>query len=292
MNRYLTLLAALLVTALLGAADNPQAATDDSAKPETATDRANRLKESSPLHYALFRKHYDDALASMPLAEDIDALDPVYGETALGVAAMDESAAAYEMVRALLLTYGADPKITDGRGLTALHYAARAGHYAVAELLLEFGADVDAENPLHEDRRITPLWMAYQKNRSRLADFLKQRGAREIDPAIRDHLRREAEMHEAVRVAAERARRLPEGPDPELTLRQRFDVMSRATERTLHAQGRIQELNAWLGLKEKFFQAMVETTPPESANSVARYLREMLANLNALRSQTQKENAK
>lgn len=115
----------------------------------------------------------------MPLAEDIDALDPVYGETPLGMAAMDESTSAYAMVKPLLARYGADPNVTDRRGFTALHYAARASNYAVAELLLGFGADVDAENPLHEDKRTTPLWMAYQKNRTRLADFLKQRGARE-----------------------------------------------------------------------------------------------------------------
>ena len=287
-------LAAFLIAVPAGAASeavegNPQAAPEDSSKPKTTKERL----ESFPLHYALLKNHYDEALAAMPLAEDIDALDPVYGETALGLAAMDESASAYEMVRPLLLTYGADPKLADSRGFTALHYAARAGNYAVAELLLKFGADVDAENPLHEGARITPLWMAYQKNRLRLADFLKQRGAREVDPVMREHLRREAEMHEAVSRAAEIARRLPEEADPELTLRKRFEVMSGATERTLRSQGRIEELEAWLGVKDKFLQSMLETKLPESDQSVARYTLELLANLRrAVSSQPNTEEVK
>ena len=271
------LLAACLLAGTTGAAaDSPQ---DGSSRPETTRDRVERLEEASPLHYALFRKNYDDALAAMPLAEDIDALDPVYGETPLGMAAMDESASAYEMVKPLIVTYGADPGVTDRRGLTALHYAARAGNYAVAELLLEFGADVDAENPLHEGRRITPLWMAYQKNRTRLADFLKQRGARELDAGVREKLRIDAEMSEAMSRAADRARRLPEGPDPELDLRKRFDAMAGATERTLRRQGRTEELEAWLEVKDRVFQAMAETPPPGTDGSAERYAREMAAGL-------------
>ncbi len=221
----------------------------------------------------------------MPLAEDIDALDPVYGQTPLGMAAMDESASAYEMIQPLLMTYGADPGVTDKQGFTALHYAARAGNYAVAELLLEFGADVDAENPLHADQRITPLWMAYQKNRTRLANFLKQRGARELDPGVRERLQLDAEMSEAVSSAAERVRRLPEGPDPELDLRRRFEVMSAATERTLRRQGRTEELEAWLATKDQVFRAMRETPPPGTDRSAGRYAQEMTANiLRAMRS--------
>ena len=284
-GRTSALLAAWLFAGTAGAAADSQPVAGGSSEPETTRTRVKHLAEASPLHYALFRKQYDAALAAMPLAEDIDALDPVYGQTPLGMAAMDESASAYEMVRPLLVVYGADPDVTDKQGFTALHYAARAGNYAVAELLLEFGADVDAENPLHADMWITPLWMAYQKNRTRLADFLKRRGARELAPGVRERLQLDAEMSEAVSNAAERVSRLPESPDPELDLRRRFEVMSGATERTLRRQGRTEELEAWLATKGQVFRAMQETPPPGADRSAGRYAQEVTANiLRAMRS--------
>ncbi|KAL3848241.1 hypothetical protein ACJMK2_019110 [Sinanodonta woodiana] len=42
-----------------------------------------------------------------------------------------------------MLVKGTDPNATDSFGYTALHYAARSGHYAVCELLLQRGANPD-----------------------------------------------------------------------------------------------------------------------------------------------------
>lgn len=58
----------------------------------------------------------------------------------------------YERVKKLL---GRGVDVVDNAGYTALHYAARAGHTKVCELLINFGASLDAQTraglatPLH-----------------------------------------------------------------------------------------------------------------------------------------------
>jgi hypothetical protein len=67
---------------------------------------------------------------------------------------------------------------TRGHGdITPLHYAAQAGHIAVAEMLLERGADLEAIDTSHQ---LTPLgWAAICSTpQKELAEFLLSRGAR------------------------------------------------------------------------------------------------------------------
>ena len=58
----------------------------------------------------------------------------------------------YERVKRLL---GRGVDVVDNAGYTALHYAARAGYIKVCELLINFGASLDAQTraglatPLH-----------------------------------------------------------------------------------------------------------------------------------------------
>jgi uncharacterized protein len=59
-------------------------------------------------------------------------------------------------------------------GMTPLLYAARQGHTATAEALLEAGADIDGT----EANQITPLLMAISNNRMELATTLITRGAK------------------------------------------------------------------------------------------------------------------
>ncbi len=63
----------------------------------------------------------------------------------------------------------------DGAGRTPLFVAAWLGHARVVELLLDFGAEVNARDRYGW----TPLREAEVSHRITLADLLRQRGARD-----------------------------------------------------------------------------------------------------------------
>lgn len=74
-----------------------------------------------------------------------------------------------------LLLNGADPKVADPRGETALHYAVFRGHTEVIDSLIKHGADVNAQT----DSKYTPLHNAvFQKNPK--ATFLLLRAGADI----------------------------------------------------------------------------------------------------------------
>ncbi|MCY4594706.1 MAG: ankyrin repeat domain-containing protein [Bryobacterales bacterium] len=225
--------------------------------------RLSALYENSRLHYELHRKHYDHALEAMVLAKDIDMVEETTGRTALGLAAKDESADAIDMVRPLVLRFGADPRIADAKGYTALHYAAAAGNLAVVKFLADHGGEVDAVNPLMKERRVTPLYMAYQKDRARIADFLKFRGADDFDQATRERLELGANTSAAVKELWEkrvRDLRKYQETDPQTLLREEFKVFANATEETLRAQGKQDQVEELQQFRERYLAAL-ETTP-------------------------------
>lgn len=144
-------------------------------------------EHTHPLHFALRVNEYDRALEAMRLMTAAEARDP-WGRTPLSLAADDESAAAYDMVRALL-QYGANPNGRDGDGLTPLHYAARSGNLAVVEMLVNRGAKIDAVIEDGEGEDVTPLHLAYEKRRTRVIEFMENHGAK-----ISDERRKELEI--------------------------------------------------------------------------------------------------
>lgn len=109
-------------------------------------------------------------LLSRP-AIDLERANP-QDETALMIAAHQGHRPTVEA----LLRRGAQP---NRPGWTALHYAASAGHDAVARLLLESNAYIDAESP----NGTTPLMMASRHGHSALARMLVEEGA---DPRPRN----------------------------------------------------------------------------------------------------------
>ena len=171
------------VTALIGLAQ--QSPPVPLAGGEVVPAGLQALYDSSPLHYELTRRHYDHALQAMPLTPDLDAIEETTGTTALGLASKDGSADAIDLVKPLIIQYRADPRIVDDHGYTALHYTAYSGNYAVAETLANHGAEIDAVNELVEEKvPAAPLFIAYRYGRTRIAEFLKFRGAEDFDPEL------------------------------------------------------------------------------------------------------------
>ncbi len=253
-----------MVLSVLGFAQEAADAGDESDRKKLEAIRA-----TSELHYALYRKSYDEALAAMPLAQDIDMVEPTTGMTALGIAARDESADAIDMVQPLVLRYGADPRAVDAGGHSALHYAAAAGNLAVVQFLVEMGAEVDAMNPLKE-ARVTPLAMAYRRGRSRIMELLISHGAEEFDPETKTSFELEAALEAAASKWSER--RLHYRRDDDLQREYRDEVRAKTSvyRRALREIGRMdvatsmQESNARL-LK------VIESTPADPGMSRSDY---------------------
>ena len=90
------------------------------------------------------------------------------GSTPLHVAASNGHA---EVV-ALLLEKGADPNAQNRLEVTPLHMAAKNGHLPVVEMLVAHGADVNARQCANQ----TALHLANWKRHRRVVKFLKRHG--------------------------------------------------------------------------------------------------------------------
>lgn len=79
-----------------------------------------------------------------------------------------------EEVARLLSAEGVSADERDRTGYTALHWAVQAGHVETARVLVEAGADVDAEGGVGGT---TPLQMAQEARNGEMEAFLKENGA-------------------------------------------------------------------------------------------------------------------
>lgn len=99
----------------------------------------------------------------------------INGNTALMMAAFKGNRAAAEA----LIAKGA---AVNRPGWTPLHYAAAGGDDAIAGLLLEHGARIDAPSP-HASGSYTPLMLAAREGKEDTARFLLEHGA---DPRLKN----------------------------------------------------------------------------------------------------------
>ena len=138
-------------------------------------------KPSPPaLHRALEAREYTEAVQLIRLGADVNELS-VNGELPLVIAADDKSADAFDVVRELL-RFGALPSETDGEGYTALHHAASRGNMAVVDLLIRYGADINASKTKFNlvkniEYDETPVSKAYSMGHFRVAEYLQSMGA-------------------------------------------------------------------------------------------------------------------
>lgn len=241
-----------------------------------AAEENSSNEESTALHNELGKRHYDHALELMPLEKDIDAIEPKTGKTALGIAATDESADAYDMVKALLVKYGADPDIVDRQGMTPLHHAAMAGNLAVVELLVENAADINAmpEFPgCNEDcPKITPLYMAVGNGKNRVAEWLRANGADRLDPDVLKNLDLQAKMLDALKAMDNP---MPPGEDPETWRRKNFDMQADSIAALLESQGMLTEAGAWRQAVEPLWQA-IQDNPMTEGMSIETVLQNIM----------------
>lgn len=108
------------------------------------------------LHVAASEGHTNTVALLVDAGSNLDAIDHE-GKTALRRAAEDvfDKNSSLEIVE-LLLSRSANPDISNERGLTALHVAARDGHKELVESLLTYNANVHA----HEEEAWTALHQA------------------------------------------------------------------------------------------------------------------------------------
>ena len=225
-----------------------------------AAEENSPKEEDTTLHNELRKRNYDHALKAMTIAEDINAIDPNTGHTALSIAATDESADAYDMVKALVVMYGADLGTRDGRGFTPLHHASAAGTLAVVELLLENGAEVNAVNELI-NKKMTPLYMAVWFNRPRVAAMLRLNGAEELDEETANALRMDAAIQRARRAAYDQMdENFPDSPEDALQIM--YDHISRAVIAEYEALGQLEEAARWRNFGADRMAEIISQYPP------------------------------
>lgn len=238
-----------------------------SVEHESIPERLKDVYEYSRLHFELKSQHYDHALSAMMLAEDIDLIEETTGSTALGLAALDESADAIDVVKPLVLKYGANLKLPDVKGFTPLHSAVRAGNFAVVEFLAYHGADLESINQQQPEREMTPLYMAHLYDRPRIAEFLRKRGADELPIEIQEDLEITASMgNAAMEIAKKLARQKINGTIPKNNQqaheRELLMALTDASQETYGHRGKLAELQKLLANRDLELKA-VEMTPAE-----------------------------
>lgn len=162
--------AILLNAARAGQIDLALAAIEHGAHPDTAPEGHDRDQRSA-LMVAVTQP--DLRLLRALIARGADVNRAQAGLTPLIAATRDSYQGRPDAVM-MLLANGADPRLADAAGNTPLHHAGLCVEPAVAALLVDAGAEVDAIN--HEG--LTTLGIACANANWAIAGFLLERGAR------------------------------------------------------------------------------------------------------------------
>ncbi|WP_440224618.1 ankyrin repeat domain-containing protein [Dokdonella sp. MW10] len=160
----------LLAAARSGQVDLALAALERGADPNTLPMPGERDQRSALVHAVTLP---DLRLLRGLIAKGVDVNDARGGLVALIAATRDSYQGRPDAVMTLLAN-GADTRVADADGNTALHHAALCGEPIVAALLLDAAAVVDVPNR----EGLTPLGVACANGNWAIAGFLLERGAK------------------------------------------------------------------------------------------------------------------
>jgi ankyrin repeat protein len=129
----------------------------------------------APLHFAAFAGNIEAAKLLLDRGAAIDRrANTKFRNTPLQVSLLTRQ----DEMAAFLVSRGADVRVEQAEGFTALHEAAQNGSEKTVKLLLDAGADPNVRST---DGR-TPLGIARKKGYDAIARLLASRGARATSP--------------------------------------------------------------------------------------------------------------
>lgn len=236
------------------------------------------------LHQSLRTGQYDRALEVMPLVKDIDivSLPDQHGSSApaLSLAAQDSMADGYDMAKALVEKYGADTNIRDNWGFTPLHHAAISGNLAVVDLLVRYGAEVNAEvEGDNHHSGSTPLHMAIRFGRTRVADALRAYGARGLSREEQEDLEKDASLHQEL---VDTVKSLGDMDDPNDIVRTLHRQVSQNVIETFDRMGRSEMADAWREFSPERVESLLAQNPaPQDGSDTSEWAARVLGLINA-----------
>ncbi|RDW65815.1 ankyrin repeat domain-containing protein [Aspergillus mulundensis] len=136
------------------------------------------VSQRTPLHYAVWRG-YSDTVRHLASSTNLDALDRLR-QNPLHIAAERGDPGIVSQLLAVAHNVNKTMGLLAARGYKGqipLHYAARADAAGIAKLLIEKGADVNAE----DNDRFTPLHLAAEIGSQSICALLLQTGKVDID---------------------------------------------------------------------------------------------------------------
>ena len=135
------------------------------------------------LYYAVLSNNLETVRVLLDHGADVNArvkgvnggFNDFSGTTPLLIAAQRH----FSAIANALLDYGADVRVADNSGLTALHYAAKRGDAALAQRLIDKGADINAKDKWKH----VPEYYAQLNNHRAVVMLLWQEAFRQPSPS-------------------------------------------------------------------------------------------------------------